>query len=235
MLYYFYILNEFTFWDCLTDSVGIQNSNNKIDIEAKFSIIFDTGTNAIIFPLFIFKEIETNIIDFGCNLIYINKKSYSQLECQYNKRVDIRIRINDNILIIPKDIIFYEGNDRLYYSKVVFSDKNDYYIMGTPFFLAYHTLFDKENKQLHFYQLNNNYKKDVIPEEEDDDDYDDDNSDKDSLNTFSIICIVLVSIIFLIFFGYITYKIILLKNSKKELEEVLPSSNYLEYNVNFDE
>ena len=58
--------------------------------------------------------------------------------------------------------------------------------MVSPFFFAYHTLLDKENKQLYFYPLNNNYKmKDIIKEDD----------DKDYLNTFSIICIVLAIII----------------------------------------
>ena len=98
-------LNDLFFWDCLTDSIGIGNSDNKTDIDAKFSIIFDTGTNIIIFPLSIIQKLEANIIDFGCNLKYINEKSYSQLECPYNKRIDIRLTINGNTLIIPKDLI----------------------------------------------------------------------------------------------------------------------------------
>ena len=98
--------------------------------------------------------------------------------------------------------------------------------MGSPFFIAYHTLFDKKNKQLYFYPLNNNYKmKDIIKEDD----------DKDDLNTFSIIFIVLAIIIFLIILGFITYRIFLWQKSKREFEEGLPSSNYLEYNINIDE
>ena len=216
-------LNDIFFWGCRADSIGIQDSKNKIDTEAKFTIIFDTGTNIIIFPLSEFKEIETNVTDFGCNLKYISAKSYSQLECPYNKRVDIRITINGNVIIVPKELIFYEVEENLYYSKVVFSDNYLYYIMGNPFFLAYHTLFDEENKQLLFYPLKNKYKTK------------DENEDDDGLGTFSIICIILAVIIFLIILGYITYRIILWLKSKRDLEEEIASSNYLEYNVNYDE
>ena len=31
----------------------------------------------------------------------------------------------------------------------------EYYVIGSPFFFAFHTLFDKESEKLHFYPENN--------------------------------------------------------------------------------
>lgn len=88
--------------------------------------------------------------------------------------------------------------------------------MGTPFFLAYHTLFDSVNQQLQFYPLNNNYKEI------------NNNDDEEGNSTYSIIGIMCVVIVLIIIVGCIIYRFILWKKSKRELEQ---SSSI--YNTNF--
>ena len=93
--------------------------------------------------------------------------------------------------------------------------------MGNSFILAYHTLFDEENKQLLFYELKNKYK------------VNNKNEDDDGLGTFSIICIIL-GIIVLIILGYINYRIILWQKYKRDLKRGIRCKYYLN-NVNYDE
>ena len=69
---------------------------------------------------------------------------------------DFRFEINGNILIVPKIYTFYRTKDGLFYSKVLFVE-NEVYIIGSPFFFAFHTLFDRENEKLHFYPENPAY------------------------------------------------------------------------------
>ena len=207
-------LTNMGLWFCIGNSIGIQNSINTLDSKGLFDLMFDTGFNGIILPLLYFKKIENKTKDFGCNVYYNeNNSKQCQLSCPYDKRVDIRIGINDDILIIPKDIIYYKGKDNLYNSKVVFTDEY-FYLIGTPFFLVYHTLFDRENQKMHFYPLNNNYR--GI------------NDDEDGGSNFSIIGIVIVIIFVIIILCCIIYRIISWKKSKRELEQ---SSSI--YNTNF--
>lgn len=78
---------------------------------------------------------------------------YIQIRCSYDNRVDFKLKINGNIFIIPKDLLFYENNK--YYSRIVFYE--DMHIIGNPFFLIFHTLLDIENEKLHFYPENRKF------------------------------------------------------------------------------
>ena len=200
------------FWICEVNSLGLQNSIYKAESNLGNYAIFDTGTNVIMVPLEYYISLKSEISNFGCQSIKAEDQTSIQLVCEEENRIDFRFEINGNVLIVPKDIGFYRAFRNLYYSRVLFAQGN--FIIGSPFFTTFHTLFDKENEKLHFYPENPKYIEI----------YDTD--------VFSIVGIALVIILLLVIFGFIIYKCIQWKRAKRELED-LPSSNYYGYNANF--
>ena len=224
------------FWACEINSFGIENSNHKIESQRDYNFIFDTGTNIIILPLEYYNDIKNELNKFGCETF---GTQYIQIKCSYNNRVNFKLKINGNYFTIPKDLIFYENNN-IYYSKLVFI--KDMFIIGNPFFLIFHTLFDRENEQLVFYPENHTFIIENRLEEEKDSEKEKDKEkdtekdikkDKDNSNTLKIIVIISVIIIFIIGLSYLIYRIIKKQKSKREFEEILPSSNYFDYKSDF--
>ena len=122
----------------------------------KTNIIFDTGTNAIILPTKYLIDIQNDLISFNCYIIEV-QNSY-QIACNANSNLpDLRFEFNGHTLIFPRKYAFYytSKNNNYVYSMTVFTDLTDssFFIMGSPFFFLFHTLFDEENKKLKFYPL----------------------------------------------------------------------------------
>jgi hypothetical protein len=148
--------NQF-FWICNIKSLGIKNSYGLAISSRSFNIIFDTGTNAILLPLQYYYDLSSNINRLNCFFVANEQHNLFQIVCQnINELPDFRFEINGNILIVPKIYTFYRTKDGLFYSKVLFVE-NEVYIIGSPFFFAFHTLFDRENEKLHFYPENPAY------------------------------------------------------------------------------
>lgn len=144
-------------WACKINSFSIQNPLGIVNSKRSYGIIFDTGTNSILLPLQYYQDLTNNIKKLNCYFKDSSGKQQYQLACtNINNLPDFRFEINGSILIVPKIYTFYRGKDNIYYSKVIFSER-EIYIIGTPFFLAFHTLFDKTNEKLHFYPENDSF------------------------------------------------------------------------------
>ena len=195
------------YWNCKINGISFVNDDYKLETDGIFNMIFDTGTNIIILPLYYLRKMENSLPTIGCNRMKTD--NYYQIYCLTDYVVDLKIKINNYLLTIPSEYIFYEVSSSYSYSRIVFG--SDYYIIGSPFFLAFHTLFDKENEKLHFYPE----KREFV--------------EKDS-NVFEIILITLTIIFLIILFGYIVYKFVLWKKAKDEMDNGYPSSNYDYYN-----
>lgn len=121
------------------------------------NIVFDTGTNFIMLPLQYYQDLTKNIKKLNCYFKDTSGEKKYQLACpNINNVPDFRFEINGSILIVPKNYCFYRGKDNIFYSRILFLEQN-IYIIGTPFFFAFHTLFDKKNEKLHFYPENPAY------------------------------------------------------------------------------
>ena len=205
------------FWASYMSSLGLENSKYKAESsKEKYIVIFDTGTNLIILPKFYYNNLKNKLDKFGCEG-FTTKDNYVQLRCNYNNRVDFRIKVNTHVFIIPKDLIFYPSGS-YYYSRVVFADNSfvgGAYIIGNPFFLLFHTLFDKDNEKLHFYPIY----KELLEKGS--------GSGSDSTSIFAIIFVLTFVIVILGVFCYKFYQ------WKKVKREDIPSSNYSGYNSNF--
>ena len=218
------------FWACEVNSFGMENLNYKIETNRSNNFMFDTGTNIIVLPTEYLNDIKKDLKNFGCETY---GTQYIQLKCSYDNRIDFKLKINGNYFIIPKDLLFYENNNK-YYSRLIFSE--DMYIIGNPFFLIFHTLFDRENEKMYFYPENHKFiEKD--PEEEETDteidpekDIEEDRDDSGDSNILKIIIIISAAIIFIIVLVYGIYRFIKWQKSKRDFEAKLQSSNYFDYN-----
>lgn len=139
------------YWACEVSSFGFKNSAHEIKSNRKFNIVFDTGTNAIILPLEYLTDLQNNLNQFNCFAIASQDQTTFQIACPIQSDwPDITFEINGNILVIPKFYFFAQTDNIYVVSRVLFA-KMDFYIIGTPFFFTFHTLFDKESERLHFY------------------------------------------------------------------------------------
>ena len=191
------------YWTCEVSSFIVKNSGSKAESNKKYDIIFDTGTNMIMLPLGYYQDLQSSIKKLGCSTIFSN--NIYLIQCPIENPLEFVFKINGNDFPIPIELSYYRYSNTLIRSMVLFTD--DFYIIGSPFFLAYHTLFDKENEQLQF-----------LPQ---------DFSDNE-ISVFSIVAIAFVVIIIIIVSGFLIYRCIKWRRLKIEAGDI-PSSNYYGY------
>ena len=240
------------YWSCKITGIGLKNS--KIDVKSgrSFKMIFDTGTNIVLLPKAYMDDLQETVNKLGCE--FVTEDNQSILLCSsISQFPEFRFEINGNTYILPKEYCFIRYFP-YYYSTIIFVSSSEFYIMGTPFFFAFHTLFDQENNNLHFYpKESSNLQEGTFITEEDikgsiyDDDEDDGNEgiasdggkdsgeDNDSGNlhpepnddddsSYKIILIIISIIIACLIAGAILYKIFLCNKQKRQMD--YPSSNY---------
>lgn len=139
------------YWSYNIKSFILNNTLNEIKSEKTFQFIFDTASNSIVLPEEYFNDIKNNLAIFGCKYVTsgnIGALTYN-LACEDETKLpNIKLKINGQMFIIPKEFAFYQ-HFGISYSKIIFQGENA--IIGTPFFILFHTLFDKEKKMLRFY------------------------------------------------------------------------------------
>ena len=138
------------FWSSTLDSFGFKNEYTQTVSNQQTDVIFDTGTNAIVLPIKYLVDLHSKLTTYGCFSIQ-NKNNY-QIGCQPNGPVpDITFKFNGNTLVLPKvNAFYYDSKYRYIVSSVIF-DNSGLYIIGSPFFFVFHTLFDSDEKSLKFY------------------------------------------------------------------------------------
>ena len=145
---------EQNLWACEMSSFSIVSFNNtfKITSKKKVSVIFDSGTNALFLPLYYLQHMAKQLEKINCST---NKESGNryQLLC-YGEIPDFNLVIGGHIFILPGQYFFY-FNKNVAYSKILFQNsienESEIYIIGSPFFMLYHILFDSYSNELHFY------------------------------------------------------------------------------------
>ena len=139
--------HEKNLWACKMNSMSLSYNNISIDASGKYSVFFDTGTNMIIMPLEYLNKIKNDVSKFDCK-INKNDAGYSLLQCG-NKQPEFKFNIDGYIFKIPNNYTYDQFGD-YYYSNVIFAD-SELYIFGSPFFFAFHTLFNHDDNKLYFY------------------------------------------------------------------------------------
>ena len=161
LLHYSLYLKEL--WACEMNALIIGNNSYYFKAKKNIPVLFDTGTNVIMLPLVYLEEMNTNLDSFGCIIKLISSTFESvsyQLICQGDNYPEFKFVIDGHTFILPNEYGYYIKN-KIAYSRIIFIDnKNEdgnVFIIGSPFFLIFHVLFDADSKELHFYSENTNY------------------------------------------------------------------------------
>ena len=216
------------YWTCEVNSFGLKNSGNEIRSNRKFGLVFDTGTNVMILPLEYLVDLQNQINKFNCFFIGSQDQTSYQIACpMFSDWPDLSFEINGHYLTVPKHYFFYQAGQYVY-SRVIFQQTN-FYILGTPFFFTFHTLFDKDSETLYFYPENSQYvvKKNYLDLKE----TNEDEKVGNILNLYSF-CIILGLILLSIGTGLILYYTIklrnkdnIIKNNDDKTEKIISSNN----------
>ena len=149
---------EKNFWSCKLFSFGILYNEFNSSIKLNISVIFDTGTNAIVLPRYISSFIKKRFTKINCS-IYDISLEVSSIIC-YNKSTlpDIVFEIGDYYLTLSKNNLYQEkalkDGKIAYYFNVYLEDGIENGIIGLPFFYEFHTRFDLDKKEMKFYHSN---------------------------------------------------------------------------------
>ena len=202
--------SKFSFWMCTMTSFGIKTSLFEQTSKKSYDIIFDTGTNFIILPLEYLNDLKSTLSKFNCREFQSDSLSSFQIACSRDSQLpDFTFEINNYVLTIPYYYTFYATSQykNVAFSRILFQ-KSDYYIVGSPFFFAFHTLFDKDNEILAFYPEKSNY---LIRNK----------------NYFVIVMVSFVLILLFISLVYLIYRFIKMRrNVNKAQANNFPYNNY---------
>ena len=137
-------------WNIQINGFSLKKGNNEFKYSKNCDILFDTSHNYIVLPYEYLDDIKTNLSDIDCSPEEVDD-TYSQLKCLASNDTlpDLRLKINGTTLIIPSNYTFTLSRTH-HYSNIYFS-KSNYFVLGAPFFFNFHTLFDRDNEQIHFY------------------------------------------------------------------------------------
>ena len=143
------------FWTFQLDGIGLKKSDKEIKASRTINVILETATNYITLPYDYLSDIQRNLADVDCQTFREGDRRsstyYIRCSGEMDTLPDFQLNINGTILTIPAKYAFELDPDHDYYSRIIFTRSADTYIIGSPFLFAYHTLFDSDNEQLHFY------------------------------------------------------------------------------------
>ena len=201
---------EKNFWSCELFSFGITNNEINTSINLNMSVVFDTGTNAIILPRYILFFLKEQLIRIDCSINNLSLE-ISYIIC-YNKSTlpNIFFEIGDYYLTISnKSFIYNEkllsNNTIIYILNVYFEEGNEMGIIGLPFFYEFHTRFDMDKNMMKFYSNEKNIIKSINRNI---------TKNKDINFKLKILIIILFCIVLTLFFIIIKYKYCCKKEKK---------------------
>lgn len=147
---------EKSFWSCELFKFGIENNIINISINLNMSVVFDTGTNAIVLPRYILFFLKEQLIKINCSINNLSLE-ISYIIC-YNKSTlpNIYFEIGEYYLTISsKSYIYNEksliNNTIIYILNVYFEEGIEMGIIGLPFFYEFHTRFDYDKNMMKFF------------------------------------------------------------------------------------
>ena len=207
------IENKELYWKCKASHIILNEtvtsdivSNKTYSFEFEEEIIFDSGSNAFMFP-HKYEEQFTSILNKSkqCK-VEIANENIEFITCKKDDIKDIHIVINDYALKIKKENIWEEITDKegnvVYGLNVFFNKKETTVIIGMQMFKGYHVLFNKEDNEIQFYTHNEGF---IV-----------------KLNTINIPLIVALSVggvIVVVAEIVLLYHFLCKKKSKSELED----------------
>ena len=143
------------FWACTLSSFGLNNTGNYIHSDYEINILFDTGTNSILLPLKYLQDIQKDLPKYNCYIIQ-SDSGYQIRSTSTSNLPDLVFKFGRHTLTIPGRYGFYSSNKGII-SFATFQNSAPF-IMGSPFFFVFHTLFDADSNELKVYPLKNGIK-----------------------------------------------------------------------------
>ncbi len=149
---------ERNFWACEMTSLSVLNLNKTVKLTSKKKVsgIFDSGTNAIFLPFFYIEQMKDSLQNMNCFTRKdsgIGNTARYQLVCK-GEALNFHLVIGGHTFIIPWEYSFYNiggyAFSRIFFQQSI-ENINDVYIIGSPFFMLFHILFDSYSKELHFF------------------------------------------------------------------------------------
>ena len=164
------IENNASYWKCNASHIIITNNNvtsrtidlneNETVFEFKEEVIFDSGSNAFMFPHTYEQHFIDKLNSSKCK-VEIANQDIEYITCDKDSISDIHIVINDYALKIKKENIWEaiedEDGNVVYGLNVFFSRNEKNVIVGMQMFKGYHVLFDKEENKIKFYTHNKGF------------------------------------------------------------------------------
>ena len=148
---------EVNYWSCDILSFSIESKSDNIELKTDktISVIFDTGTNAIFLPYFYLENILPELDKINCYIKKYSSSQHARYQILCSKNIpDFKINIGGHTFILPGKY-FFKYERRIAYSEIYFQDSidddNEVFIIGSPFFVFFHVLFDSYSKELFFY------------------------------------------------------------------------------------
>ena len=192
------------FWACELSSFGIKNSEHYSHSDRETNIIFDTGTNFIILPMKYYQDIYLDLNKFGCGTL-ISDSGIQIFAGSGDSLPDFVFKFDRHNFTIPGKYAFYLNSNGIYVSTINFKTSGTF-IIGSPFFFVFHTLFDANNDELKFYPLKNG----VIQ------------SGSRKLSTLAIVFIAIGGVVFIVGIILIIYFSVKKCKEKKNNKNIIP-------------
>lgn len=138
-----------TNWNFTVSGYSLKKKNIELNYNKSFNVLLDTAHDYIVLPYELLNDTLKNLSDMDCEPNQQDEEGdSSNLKCSQvnNTLPELILKINGNNLKIPANYTF-ALNVIHHYSNIYFS-KTNYYVLGAPFFFAFHTLFDRDNEQI---------------------------------------------------------------------------------------
>lgn len=213
--------NENKFWSCKLFSFGIVNDNFNSIININLTVVFDTGTNALVFPRYVLSLLKKKLKKIDCSINEISLERSNIMCFNNSKLVDIILGIGDFYLTLS-NYLYYEkylqNGTLVYFLNVYFEEGAEMGIIGLPFFFEFHTRFDLDNKMMKFY--NSNYKAINKTLNNNDNINKITTNNKDINFHLKILILILSLIAFFLFFIIIKYKYCRIKKKSTKVENI---------------
>ena len=137
------------FWMCRLNTFGLKSTKASQTFDIGTNVIFDTGTNNIMLPVSVFEIMKGKLSKFNCG--YQESYGSYRIICDLNEYIpDFILNFNGHEFTIPRNIMYHRVNANQLIAAVIFSDSIPAPIIGSPFFIAFHTLFDHQSDHMTF-------------------------------------------------------------------------------------
>ena len=204
---HYFSIGPSVLWDLNINYLTLKKGNTEL-YSSKYLIEFATNINYIVLPKEYLDSILNKLKEIDCSPDQTDENNY-RLKCLKTNGMlpDLIITINGTSLTIPSNYIF-TLKEEYHYSNIYFNKDKIYCVLGAPFFFAFHTLFDRDNEQIHFYPNNHKFEGDTKSE------------DKKWKNMWIIISAIAAGVILLIFLIIIIYCCCIKSKKSQEDEDI---------------